>query len=204
MITTKKRHSCIHMAIPIFAMFLFFMSCNKKEKSGVNFKYDPETVATINTDSMTTLVSDSGLIRYKMTAKTWEIFDKVKDPYWFFPDGFYGEQFDTLFNTVVTARCDTLWYFNNKELCRLRGGVVIRNIANEEFKSEELFWDRRKGTMYSDTYIVVDRPGKLRMHAKRFKTDQQFNAYDFYDAYETDIYVNEDNENTQNEQEKTE
>lgn len=204
MITQINKNSWSYIAICISVVLLFLTSCGGGQKSGAYFEYDPQTIPTIDTDSVTTLVSDSGIIRYKMVAKTWETFDKAKEPYQYFPNGFYGEQFDSLFNIVVTVRCDTLWYFDNKELCRLKGDVVIRNIANEEFKSEELFWDRRAKTMYSDEYIVIDRPGKLRMHAKGFKTDEQFNAYDFYDAHETDIYVKENTNNSQNEEEKTE
>lgn len=201
MITTKENILKCTGIFTLVAFLFLISSCNKDEKSGLNFEYNKETVATINTDSVTMFVSDSGIIKYKMVAKTWEIFDKAKDPYWYFPEGFYGEQFDTLFNTVVTVRSDTLWYFNNKDLCRLKGNVVIRNIANEEFKGEELFWDRKDHKMYSEQYIIIDRPGKMRMHAKSFEANDQFKAYNFRDAYDTDIYVNENN---QPEEEKTE
>mgnify|MGYP001241809652 FL=1 len=94
----KTRQNLSVVTVFLSVMAFFFISCKEEVKSTVDLHYDADRVPSLNTDSVTMLISDSGLIRYKVIAKTWEIFDRAKDPHWFFPDGLYVEQFDTIFS----------------------------------------------------------------------------------------------------------
>lgn len=176
---------------------LFFVSCKEESKNAIDLHYDPEKVPSLNTDSVTMLISDSGLIRYKMIAKTWESFDKVKDPYQRFPDGFYGEQFDTTFNVVTTVKSDTAWYFTNRKVWKLKGSVHIQNKKEEtSYTSEELFWDERKHTIYSDKYVEVNRPGKMTIKGTGgFESNEQMTEYKFKNVKDSPITYNENEEN---------
>jgi len=68
-------------------MLLFWASCNKKEADFVDIKFDPESTPTMSTDTVVTFISDSGITRYKLIAQKWLVFDKAKDPHWYFPEG---------------------------------------------------------------------------------------------------------------------
>lgn len=186
--------------IAILVMAIFFISCKKEVNNTVDFIYDPEVVPMVNTDSVTVLISDSGMIRYKVIAKTWEIFDKVKDPHWRFPEKCHLEKFDTTFNVVATVNADTIWYFTNRKLWQLKGHVFIHNQANETFSSEELFWDERQQKVYSTTMITVDRPGKALIYAKSFTSNQQMTVYTLNEVYNTKIVRDEDSENGEEKQ----
>lgn len=189
-------------------MAFFFISCKEEVKSTVDLHYDADKVPSLNTDSVTMLISDSGLIRYKVIAKTWEIFDRAKDPHWFFPDGLYVEQFDTIFSIVATVKADTAWNFTSKKLWQLKGHVVIRNKLGETFKSEELFWDQRQQKVYSKKYVEVFRPDKMTLHGMGgFEANQQMTEYRFWNVKDSPITYNEDQEanaDDQNNEEKKE
>lgn len=88
-------------------MLLFWASCNKKEADFVDIKFDPESTPTMSTDSVVTFISDSGITRYKLIAQKWLVFDKAKDPHWYFPEGLYLERFDPSFNIEATIIADT-------------------------------------------------------------------------------------------------
>ncbi len=158
--TVQKKIGVFAMVFFIFTIPFFFAACKSDKKSSVGMTYDPEIIPSMNTDSVSMLISDSGLIRYKMIAKTWEVFDQAKDPYWYYPDGLYLEQFDTTFNVVVTVQSDTAWNYEKKKLWRLKGNVFVRNSVGETFSSDELYWDQQKEKIYSDKYVEVDRPEK--------------------------------------------
>lgn len=189
-------------------MAFFFISCKEEVKSTVDLHYDADKVPSLNTDSVTMLISDSGLIRYKVIAKTWEIFDRAKDPHWFFPDGLYVEQFDTIFSIVATVKADTAWNFTSKKLWQLRGHVVIRNKLGETFSSEELFWDQRQQKVYSKKYVEVFRPDKMILRGMGgFEANQQMTEYRFWNVKDSPITYNEDQEanaDDQNNEEKKE
>ena len=204
----KTRQNLSVVTVFLSVMAFFFISCKEEVKSTVDLHYDADKVHSLNTDSVTMLISDSGLIRYKVIAKTWEIFDRAKDPHWFFPDGLYVEQFDTIFSIVATVKADTAWNFTSKKLWQLKGHVVIRNKLGETFKSEELFWDQRQQKVYSKKYVEVFRPDKMTLHGMGgFEANQQMTEYRFWNVKDSPITYNEDQEanaDDQNNEEKKE
>ncbi len=187
----------------IFTMPFFFAACKSDKKSSVDMEYDPEVIPSMNTDSVNMLISDSGLIRYKLITKTWEVFDQAKEPYWYFPDGLYLEQFDTTFNVVVTIKSDTAWNYEKKKLWRLKGNVFVKNSVGETFSSEELFWDQQKEKIYSHLFVEVNRPEKGILRGKGgFEANQQMTQYEFKKVGRSDhggtiIYFNEENRNNE-------
>lgn len=157
-------------------MFLFFLSCRDKKENLVAIAYDPEVVPTMITDTVTTLISDSGITRYKLMTDVWKVFDKAKEPYWFFPEGIHLERFTSDFNIEATVFADTAWYFSNKDLWRLKKNVHIENMKGEVFDSDEIFWDQKKERVYSDKYIEIKR-GVTEIKGYGFESNQAMTDY---------------------------
>ena len=199
---SKQKQNTLVAVVTLFFITPFFLaSCKDDAKSSVNFTYDRETVPTMTTDSVNMLISDSGVIRYRLIAKTWDIFEQAKDPHWFYPQGLYLEQFDSVFNVVVTVKADTAWNFTARKLWKLKGHVFVKNIVGETFSSDELFWNQQQQRIYSDKFVKIDRPDKGILQGKGgFEANQQMTEYEFRRVGEsttgkTIIYVNEDQDN---------
>lgn len=157
-------------------MCFFLFSCKKKGEDFVDVTFDPETMPSMITDSVVTLISDSGLTRYKLVADLWQIYDKAKDPYWYFPEGLYLERFDEEFNVEATIYADTAWNFTEKKLWRLKGNVAVTNMEGDDFKSEELFWNQQEAKVYSDEYIEIKK-GELELKGYGFTSNQEMTVY---------------------------
>ncbi len=160
----------------VVVMLLNLGSCKDKNDSLVAFQYDPEVVPTMITDSFTTLISDSGITRYKLIADKWMVFDKAKEPFQYFPFGIYLERFTPDFEIEATVKADTAWYYNEKELWHLKSNVHVENMQGEEFDSDELFWDGENGRVYSDSYIEIKR-GDTRLKGYGFESNQSMTNY---------------------------
>ncbi len=167
-------------------MLLFWTSCNKKEGDFVDIKFDPEITPTMSTESVVTFISDSGITRYKLIAQKWLVFDKAKDPYWYFPEGLYLERFDPSFNIEATIIADTAWNYTAKRLWRLKGNVHVRNMQGEEFRSDELFWDEKQEKVYSDKYIEIKR-GDSELKGYGFESNQEMNEYRIFRPHDGKI-----------------
>ena len=157
-------------------MSLFFVSCREKDEHLVAFAYDPETVPTMITDSVTQLISDSGITRYRMVADVWKVFDKAREPYSYFPEGIYFERFTPDFNVEATVKADTAWYYNKKDLWKLVKNVHVENMQGEVFESEELFWDGKNDRVYSDKYIEIKR-GVTEIKGYGFESNASMTEY---------------------------
>lgn len=163
------------MTVVVFLCFL--ASCTSKEEvRGEAIEFDPEITPSMVTDSVVTLISDSGITRYKLITDSWHIFDKAKDPYWFFPEGLYLERFDENLDIEATIESDTAWNFTKRRLWKLKGNVEITNMAGDEFKSEELFWDQDSAKVYSDKYIEI-KQGSMELKGYGFESNQEMTEY---------------------------
>ncbi len=172
-------------------IMLLIQSCGGEKTEYIDTPFDSEKIPTMATDSVTELISDSGLIRYKLVTQTWLFFDKAADPHWFFPDGFYLEQFDTTFQVKVTIQSDTAWNYTNRKFWKLKGNVFVRNEKDETFESEELYWDEKRGKVFSDKYIEITRPNKLLLKGYGFESNQQMTDYRIFRPHDSDFYVDD-------------
>ena len=59
---------------------------------------------------VTTLVSDSGVTRYRINTEEWLVFDRKNPPYWAFEKGVYLEKFDSIFQVEASIKADTAYF----------------------------------------------------------------------------------------------
>ena len=172
-------------------MLLFVVSCQTKTEDLVDIIFNPDSVPTMTTDSVITLISDSGVTRYKLITKKWQVFDGAKEPYWFFPEGIYLERFDSLFNVEAVVFADTAWNYVNKQLWRLKGNVNAQNMKGEKFFSDELFWDQHQQRIYSDKYIEIQK-GETELKGYGFESNQEMTEYRIFKPHDGRIPLKED------------
>ena len=151
----------------------------------MGLEFDPELVPSMITTQVNTLISDSGITRYRMTADVWKVFDRATNPHWFFPEGFRMEQFDSLFHIEVTILADTAWNFTAQQKWQLRGNVHIQNIGGDEFDTEELFWSQAEGRVFSDKYIEIRQADGTLMRGYGFESNQAMTEYRIFRPHDS-------------------
>ncbi len=154
-------------ALPVFAAMLLVVcavhlsSCSDDDNKVYAANVDPERTPTMLTRNVSTLISDSGITRYRVEAPLWLVYDEAKEPSWIFPRTLHLERFDNFFNKEATVDCDSATYLKNKQLWILDGHVAVVNLAGEKFLTEQLFWDQRKQSVYSDSFIQIIRSDRI-------------------------------------------
>lgn len=158
----KTNHTGITVTFAVIVMSLFFLSsCGKEKKEVVDVAFDPETTYTMKVTDVVTLISDSGVTRYRVLTPMWLTYDKATDPYQYFPEGIYVEKFDTLFNVSASIKADTAYYWDKKELIKLIGNVDIKNLEGERFETSLLYWSEKEDRVWSDEFIRIQREDKI-------------------------------------------
>lgn len=135
-----------------------------------------EQLPVLATDSVTTLISDSGITRYRIESPRWLFFDKTDTPYQEFPKGIYLEQFDEQLNVEASLKADYAHYNENLELWTLRGNVHALNWQGEQFDTQELKWDQRAHRVYSDSSIHITREKSI-IEGVGFVSNEQMTKY---------------------------
>lgn len=176
------------VALWITASFFFFPSCGKKENLAEAVSKE-DSIPDMRTTGVTTYISDSGMIRYKIITAEWLIYSRIDSPYWAFKKGVYLEKFDTLFRIDASIKADTAFYYELKKLWDLRGNVHIRSQRGDKFDTQQMFWDQGKERIYSDRFIRIEQPDKV-LTGYGFESNQQMTEYQIYNN--TGIFTVED------------
>ncbi|MDO4770615.1 LPS export ABC transporter periplasmic protein LptC [Porphyromonas sp.] len=134
-------------------------------------------VFTTMTRGVETLVSDSGVTKYKLVAELWYTYDQPEKK-WRFPEGIYLEQFDTLFNAQATVKADSAYYYEAKKLWHLMGNVEVMNREGQKFFSNSLFWNQEREEVYSHDSVRIIRSEGQELRGKYgFKSNQDMTSY---------------------------
>lgn len=162
----------------IFSFSLpFIFSCEDERDNTAAAIGENDSTAFMRSRGISSLISDSGVLRYKLVAEEWDIYTNTNPPTWKFMKGMLMERFDESFHIDLHVQADTA-YLHEQRTWELRGRVVIRNIEGTLFRTEELFWDMNRHEMWSTKYMRIKT------------TDQELEGTDFRSNEQmTDYYV---------------
>lgn len=168
----------------VVMLLLFMASCGKENKEVVEVTFDPENTYTLRTTDVSSLISDSGITRYRMNAKEWLVFGKAKEPYSYFPQGVYVEKFDSLFNVEASVKADTAYYWDKKGLYKLIGHVSILSQEGKKLDTSILYFDQKVDQIYTDEYFELEEGDKI-ITGIGFKSNQNMTKYKIFNSQGT-------------------
>lgn len=164
--------------IALFAIVVLFfqISCQSdKKKSSVAFE-EPDSIPMMSTYDVSTLISDSGRISYKIDAKEWLVYDKRTPPHWAFEKGARLEKYDKDMNVEAVIKCDTAYFYTEAKLWKLIGNVDIQNNKQEKFFTPLLYWSQEEKRIYSDAYIKIEQKDQIT-EGYGFSADQNLDSW---------------------------
>lgn len=166
----------ITIVVAAIVMLFMFSACGKKKNPVTDAITNRDSVPIMTTLGVSTYVSDSGVVRYKIIADEWKVFDRLDPSRWTFEKGVYLEKYKNDLSIEATVVADTAYYFDKEELWELRGNVHIENELDEQFDTQLLFWNQKTRKVYSDQYIRI-RQQKRIITGIGFVSNQEFTNY---------------------------
>lgn len=185
--------------LPFYLFILLLFNACEEQKThtapGIN---ERDSVSMMTSYGVNTLISDSGVIKYKIVTERWDV-NTIKQPSrWTFEKGIFLEQFDEQFHVEGYINADTAWYFDQLKLWKLRGRVHIRNTNGLVFDSEELFWDGVTHEFYSYKFSKVVTPERT-LQGTYFRSDEHMTHYEVSNSvgsFQSEDMEPEQNQNT--------
>lgn len=164
-------------------VMLFFIalpsSCTRKKELVEEAIISRDSLPIMKTVGMESLVSDSGVIRYRITAGEWLIFNKLDPSYWSFEDKIHVERFDSLMRVDATIDADTAYFYDKDRLWELRSNVQIVNLEGVKFTTNLLYWNQLTERVYSDDFISIQKGDDI-LRGYGFEADQQLTNFKIY------------------------
>ena len=166
----KLLHTIAILAIALLA------AC-AEEKEHIAPAINPrDSVAVMVSYGVNTLISDSGVIKYRIVAEQWEVNQQRQPSRWIFEKGLLLVNFDLAMHVLSFIQCDTAYYYDVERLWELHGRVRILTKNGLRFSSEELFWDENRHEIYSNKFSHLITPDK-ELQGNRFRSDEKMTKY---------------------------
>lgn len=153
-----------------------FCSCNEEREHTASAIYDSDSASVMTSYGINTLVSDSGVIKYRIVTERWEVNEERNPKRWIFEKGLFLEQFDEKFHVQAYIQSDTAYYFTEKQLWELRGHVLILTKEKLRYFSEQLFWDQSTHELYSNVFSRIVSPERT-LQGSYFRSDEKMTKY---------------------------
>ena len=168
--------SSFGIIFPLVSFLLPVVSCTEVQEHTAPAVNDRDSASVMTSYGVNTLISDSGVIKYKIVTERWDVNTTRQPSRWSFEKGVFFEQFDEKFHTEGYIQADTAWYYDQKKLWHLRGRVRIRNVNGLVYESQELFWDGLKHELYSNVFSKVTTPERT-LQGTYFLSDERMTHY---------------------------
>lgn len=157
-------------------LIIFLLSCQEQKEHTAPAIHARDSVAVMTSYGVNTLISDSGVIKYRIVSERWEVNPNRNPSRWIFNKGLFMEQFDENFHVQSYVQCDTAYYYDVKRLWKLQGRVRIRTKDGLRFSSEQLYWDENTHELYSYKFSRLVTPDRT-LQGTYFKSDEQMKRY---------------------------
>ncbi len=186
---TSVKHK---IAFVVITLCFLSAACSKGKTVIDSVALDVQVLPVMHSEDVSSLISDSGITRYRLVAKTWDVYDspQPQNSYWYFPGGIYVEKFDSVFAAEGSLEADTAYYYDKKSLWHLIGNVKALNLQKEKFETQELFWDEKLQKIYSEQSIRVERTDGTVILGEGFESNQAMTDYRIFKTYAI-FYVSE-------------
>lgn len=161
-------------------IFLFsiiaLLACTEEHEHTAPAIRDKDSVPSMVSYGVNTLISDSGVIKYRIVTERWEMNDKRNPSRWIFDKGVFLTQFDQTLHIQSYIQCDTAYYFDKNRIWELHGRVRILTKQGLRFSSEELYWDEQKHEIWSHKFSHLKTPER-ELQGNYFKSNENMTKY---------------------------
>lgn len=168
------RLSVKQLLLPL--MIVVVASCQEAVEHTAPAIRDRDSVAVMTSYGVNTLISDSGVIKYKIVTERWEVNQNRHPSRWIFDKGLFLEQFDERFHVQSYIQCDTAYYYDQLRLWELRSRVRIKTKDGLRFLSNRLYWDESKHELYSNQFSRLITPERT-LQGSYFRSDERMTHY---------------------------
>lgn len=152
----------LQTALALLAI-LTVAACSKERVETKSLNVNIDSLYTARMIKLNTLISDSGMIRYRMIAPVLLIYERPERNEWVFPQGLILRPYDTVSGNKVFIKADSAIRSTATEEWELIGHVQVQSPEGQRLNTHRLFWQRDQRRLYShDTTYFFTQGRELR------------------------------------------
>lgn len=155
---------------------MLLLACEDQHEHTAPAIHARDSVAVMVSYGVNTLISDSGVAKYRIVTEQWDVNTNLNPSRWLFNKAIFLQQFDEKFHVQAYIQCDTAYYYDQLKLWELRSRVRILTKDGLHFSSNQLFWDENKHELYSHVFSRLVTPERT-LQGAYFRSDEKMTKY---------------------------
>jgi hypothetical protein len=160
--------------VPALAGICVFLSCENDIEKIRGFQNQKELPTLVSIDNKV-IYTDSAKLEFIITSPLIERHTDVPEPYTEFRKGISVKNFNKNEKIMATITANYAIYYASKYLWEARNDVEIKNLEKrEQLNTEQIFWDEKKGIIYSDKWTRIMNEDGVFYGNGGFEANQNF------------------------------
>lgn len=172
------RESRYFFVIAIIIIILIASGCKDDGGIAANKQIDAANLPTMVSHNVQTLLSDSGMTRYRITTKTWLAYEQQEHPQWVFPEGLIAEELDKQSLQVkMSMQCDSAHYDRTTRMLNITGNVTIHDKDGGEITCDSAYYDEEKALWSLNSMVTITSKDGSKIETNQMYWDRKANKY---------------------------
>ncbi|WP_313374827.1 LPS export ABC transporter periplasmic protein LptC [Chishuiella sp.] len=157
----KNAYRYLNFVFSFLCIFILLFSCNKEKPSALKKKVIFPNRTLINANIIT---KDSGRISANIHSPLIEEYTSVDSPYTIFRKGLHLNFYQAGHEKPVYFQANWGKLSDMTGIYEGRGNVIIVNEKGDSLKSEQVFWDKKRKTVYTSkiVYLISSKGDSLK------------------------------------------
>ena len=182
----------------ILPLFLALFSCGKNMEI-INEFIDAETEPDVVVENMVMFYSDSARLQSKLVAPLVIQFNTEKEQRREFPKGLHVWLYETTGELKAEITANRATHDMEANLWEASSNVVLINSDGQKLETEQLFWDPKKGIVYSEKYTKITNKNGTVASGESFTSNQDFKNAQLFRGKATIVMEDDDETEPENE-----
>jgi LPS export ABC transporter protein LptC len=177
----------------ILPFILAFVSCTNDMEVVKKF-IDTESEPDLVSKNMVMLYTDSARLQTKMSAPVVKQYTSAKEQREECPEGIHVWFYEKTGELKAELTANWAKHDVAADIYEARGNVVITHSDGRKLETEQLFWEPKKGIVYSEKYTKITSPDGTVGTGDSFTTPQDFTKPKLINAKATIVLKDDDEE----------
>lgn len=174
----RNKVSLVSAPFAFLLLLSFFTSC-KNDLNEIKRLASEDTIPVMYAKDVSIAESESGNLKYNLTAPVLYRYESKKGATIKFPEGFKVVFYDSLNPSVIKTEI-TAKYGINREFEKIMEAksdvVVINHLKGEQLNTEHLVWNQNTKKVFSNVFVKITTPDRI-LYGDGMQSDEAFNHW---------------------------
>lgn len=183
----RNKYLRINLVVLAYVGATLICSCST-DKQAIRELIDQKNAPSVIVYNSELIYTEMGNQKMRVYAPVTNYYQFAEEPYTKFDEGIEVNTFDDSLKIESKLTANFAQFFEKNELWLARNNVVAQNRKGDVLYTEELYWDQKTHTIYSDVIVRI-KTSNGNVYGKGLISDDSFENWEVKEPYDGEIEI---------------